>query len=89
MVEKIDPRMLLGMNEATTTTSGKKETNALPAERDASIDELDLEHAIPHLPEHGSLRSLAHVRNPLAGARDTLSHPCRFACHRHDPPQRQ
>ena len=62
----IEERMPSGMKAATTITSGKKETNAFPAERDAAIDELDLEHALPHAPQEHVLHASPHAGAGLA-----------------------
>ncbi len=39
--------------------SGKNETNAFPAERDAAVDEFCLEQSLPHLPQKGPLSTTA------------------------------
>ena len=47
-----------GRYAATTIRSGKKAAKPLPAERDAAIDELDLEHAFPHTPKQRLLQPI-------------------------------
>ena len=65
-VVKIDERMLGGTKAATTMTSGKNDTNALPGERDAPVDELDLEHPFPDPPHQSALEPLAPVGDACA-----------------------
>ena len=45
-------------------TVGKNETKALRGEGDAAIDELDLEHALPHPPEQQALHTPPHDLQP-------------------------
>ena len=45
----------------------------LAGQRDAAIDEFDLEHAVPHPPEQGPLGPLANDRRSVAGSGDVLT----------------
>ena len=65
MIEALTPS---GMNAATTITSGKSDYERLPGQRNAPIDELDLEHALPDPPQQEPLEPAAQP----SGAPDRL-----------------
>ena len=67
-VEKIDVRTRCGANEATTITSGKNETNALPAS--ATLRSTNsIRDAVPHPSEQCSLGPFADDNRSMAGSR--------------------
>ena len=67
-VVMIDERMRVGHERGDDDHEREERDERLPGERDAAIDELDLEHALPHAPEEQSLQP-----SPQCGTRSCTS----------------
>ena len=62
----------------------KERDECLAGQCDAAVDELDLEHAVPHLPQERPLRSFPDGRHSITGTLQMLGDGWTFVRTRHD-----